>query len=212
MRNTAQPKQQLSQHLKLKVKQKKLLRKELRNRRQAVLPAVREQASRAITSHLINYLNCGSVCTEVRHCATYIASDGEIDPVLLAENMHSNGVLLYVPRIVCVENKTMEFAPWKPGSSSVAGQYGIPTVAGSAVDPAILDLILCPLVGWSGTGSRLGMGGGYYDRFFSQSNCSAQRIGLGFEIQRDDKIDRCSEPADVGLKAVITEKDVYQFP
>ncbi|MEM6485984.1 MAG: 5-formyltetrahydrofolate cyclo-ligase [Pseudomonadota bacterium] len=205
--------QQLAQQQRIaqKQKKKKLLRKGLRTKRKTVQPAIREQASRAIAGHLIDYLNHDLACTEIRHCATYIASDGEIDPALLGELMHSNAICLYIPRIICVENKTMEFARWNPGSSSVAGQYGIPTASGAAVDPATLDLILCPLVGWSGTGSRLGMGGGYYDRFLSQGNCNAHRIGLGFEIQREDEIDRCSGPADIRLNAVVTEQGTYSF-
>jgi len=72
-----------------------------------------------------------------------------------------------------------------------------------------LDLILTPLLGFDLAGHRVGYGGGYYDRFFAD-HLHTRRIGLAYEcLLVAGGIS--AEAHDVKLRAVITERRVYEF-
>ena len=52
--------------------------------------------------------------------------------------------------------------------------------------------------------SRLGMGGGYYDRYFSSAEQRPWIVGIAFDIQHSEK-PLPTEPWDITLDAVVTE-------
>ena len=58
-------------------------------------------------------------------------------------------------------------------------------------------------------GTRLGYGGGYYDRTLASLRKTPRLIGFAFAAQELDFIPR--EPHDVPLDAVVTEQGVLQF-
>ncbi|MCY4059899.1 MAG: hypothetical protein OXG44_18080, partial [Gammaproteobacteria bacterium] len=69
-------------------------------------------------------------------------------------------------------------------------------------------VVLTPLVAFDGRGRRLGMGGGYYDRFFSATPNTA-RVGIAHECQRAAALPTTS--SDVSLTAVVTENGWQDF-
>ena len=80
-------------------------------------------------------------------------------------------------------------------------------------EPAQLEfvtptVVLAPLVAFDGRGHRLGMGGGYYDRFFAATP-DAARIGIAHECQRAHTLPATS--SDVSLTAVVTENGWQSF-
>lgn len=101
-----------------------------------------------------------------------------------------------------------EMLALKPGTDTVwsIGSFGIsePGEAGSGeAKPNELDLIICPLAAFDESGNRIGMGGGYYDRFLAKAK-SADVIGVAFDCQRQERI--LAQTHDVPLTKVITEK------
>jgi 5-formyltetrahydrofolate cyclo-ligase len=77
-----------------------------------------------------------------------------------------------------------------------------------------LDMLIVPLVGFDGRGRRLGMGGGFYDAtlaFLRRRRIwkKPYLIGLAFECQRVTEIP--SEPWDIRLNAILTEKEFFRF-
>lgn len=77
-----------------------------------------------------------------------------------------------------------------------------------------LDFLVVPLVGFDDQGRRLGMGGGYYDAtlaFLRRRRIwhKPYLIGLAFECQRVAEIP--SEPWDIRLNAILTEKGLSRF-
>jgi 5-formyltetrahydrofolate cyclo-ligase len=72
-------------------------------------------------------------------------------------------------------------------------------------DFASLDLIIVPGLAFSSTGHRLGMGGGYYDRFLVE--VAAPKIGLVSEQLLLDSIPRTDH--DVRMDWVVTEAAIY---
>ncbi len=72
-----------------------------------------------------------------------------------------------------------------------------------------IDMCLMPLVGFNRQGDRLGMGGGYYDRYFALNKKQKNPTllaGIAFDFQEDDTIQ--AESWDVGLDIIFTNKEV----
>jgi len=144
----------------------------------------------------------------------YLAANGEVN----CDKFINQGWLrqrkIFVP---VLRNSRMFFGRLTTKSKLKNNIYGIPepeTTPGSLLRAAKLDCIIIPLVAFDLAGSRLGMGGGYYDRSLSFS--LAQKlwrhpllIGAAFEFQRVQRIQR--EPWDVPLHGVVTEKAIYRF-
>ena len=83
-------------------------------------------------------------------------------------------------------------------------QWGTP---GKEVDPAHLDLVIVPGVGFSRLGGRMGNGQGYYDRLLATVRPDCSLIGLCYECQLFD--DLVVSPHDVFMDKVVTESAVY---
>jgi 5-formyltetrahydrofolate cyclo-ligase len=73
--------------------------------------------------------------------------------------------------------------------------------------PADLDLIIVPLVAFDESCNRIGMGGGYYDRFL-KNYPKARKVGLAYELQKVSHVP--VEQHDVRLDQIVTEKSVYK--
>ena len=71
--------------------------------------------------------------------------------------------------------------------------------------------MLVPLVAFDSLGHRLGMGGGYYDRYLPRLSPECPLIGVAFACQHTDApLPR--EAWDVPLHAVVTENAVLEWP
>ncbi len=73
------------------------------------------------------------------------------------------------------------------------------------------DLVLAPLLGYDDTGTRLGRGGGWYDRAIraARDHKHCPMIGLAFAGQKLDRIPR--EDHDVPLDGLLTETGFRWF-
>lgn len=82
--------------------------------------------------------------------------------------------------------------------------------AGKEIEPAQLDLVIVPGVGFSRRGGRMGNGQGYYDRLLANVRPDCRLIGLCYECQLFD--DLVVSPHDVFMDKVVTENAVYGGP
>jgi len=82
--------------------------------------------------------------------------------------------------------------------------------AGLTLRASHMDVLLLPLLGFDSQGTRLGQGGGYYDRALSHCRFRPYRIGLGYAAQQVQTLPH--EPWDQRLDAVITERGLQRFP
>ena len=126
----------------------------------------------------------------------------ELDLSAFAEQAARDGKTLVYP--YCTDRSHM--IALKPGDAWETDSFGIPVPvreASAEIDPAEIDLVLCPCSAFDGEGRRLGMGAGYYDRFLPQCR-NAVKILIAFEAQRLDRV--CTDAFDVPMDAVITDE------
>jgi 5-formyltetrahydrofolate cyclo-ligase len=148
-----------------------------------------------------------------RHIASFLAADGEMDPLPLMQQLWSLGKKIYLPVLVPFKQNRLWFARFEPGDALVYNRYGIPEpVRRQLIRPAALELVLTPLVAFDARGHRLGMGGGFYDRSFAflqrRSHWKQPRLlGIAYEFQQQPSIS--ANAWDIPLDAVVTEKTVY---
>jgi 5-formyltetrahydrofolate cyclo-ligase len=67
--------------------------------------------------------------------------------------------------------------------------------------------MVVPLVAFDGSGQRLGMGGGYYDRYLLRLPEQTPTIGIAFDQQLEKSLP--IEPHDVALSAIITPSVIF---
>ncbi len=72
-----------------------------------------------------------------------------------------------------------------------------------------LDVIFIPLLCFDMKGNRVGYGGGYYDRFLSNTKASCIKIGLSFF--EPVKLIAATNKFDVPLDICVTPEKVYDF-
>ena len=110
----------------------------------------------------------------------------------------------------CLDGGAMEARRPLAPDAWIPGPFGIeePDPARSErVDPAEIDLVICPCSVFDESGSRLGMGAGYYDRFLPACE-NAFVAAAAFELQKAAAIP--AEPWDRPMDAVVTEDAAYR--
>lgn len=89
-------------------------------------------------------------------------------------------------------------------------EYNIPEpVDGIEVPTNKIEVVFVPLLAFDKTGNRVGYGKGFYDKFLSECNPDAIKIGLSF-FESEMKISDVFE-GDVKLDYCVTPKTVFEF-
>ena len=183
------------------------LRQRLRDARTATAPSARIAAAAELATRLLAF----DAVRRARSIAGYWAVGGEMPLHSLVTRLDA-GTRYCLP--VLQPDRTLRFAPWRVGDAVEANRYGIPepTEAVVALAPSEIDVVLLPLVGFTRTGHRLGMGGGWYDRSFAFRHLQPAPpllVGVGFAAQQVDDCD--VQPWDVPLDALATERELLVF-
>lgn len=184
------------------------LRHRIRERRRTLSGAQRQTAQQQAGRRLRRL----SPLWRARSVAIYLAVDGEADPGTIAAGALTRGQRVYAP---VLHGETLRFARLTDDTPLRRNRYGIlePAIA-DCIDPRQLDVVLTPLVAFDDSGTRIGMGGGYYDRCFSFLKqrmrwIRPKLIGLAYEFQRLRTVSRSDW--DVPLWAAVTEQSIYRF-
>lgn len=177
--------------------EKQSLRRFYRAARRALSPIDQREHALAIAAEVMGRLDDDATV------AGYLARDGEVDLVNVVERCWRRCIVVAVP---VLNDREMRFAAYRCGAPLERNRFGIAEPAQPEfVTPTV---VLAPLVAFDGSGRRLGMGGGYYDRFFA-ARPNAARIGIAHECQR--ALELPATPSDVSLTAVVTENGWQSF-
>lgn len=75
--------------------------------------------------------------------------------------------------------KTMTPIHYQSDLEIKKNEYGIPEpVNGVEIEINEIDVVIVPMLGFNANGHRLGYGGGFYDRFLSQTKAACIKIGV----------------------------------
>jgi 5-formyltetrahydrofolate cyclo-ligase len=110
-------------------------------------------------------------------------------------------------------NHGMSFKNYQIGDEVITNKYGILEPSESNdVNPNEIDLCLMPLVGFNRLGHRLGMGAGYYDRYFALNKSHKKPTilaGVAYDFQENDTIQ--NDDWDIPLNYIFTNKEVIKI-
>ena len=89
----------------------------------------------------------------------------EVDPTAIIERAWCANKRVFAP--VTDTHGTMNFRELTPDTEITRTSFGLwEPVLGSLVTPRSLDVVVTPLVAFDDDNTRIGMGGGYFDRCF----------------------------------------------
>ena len=110
--------------------------------------------------------------------------------------------------VVVGEGQPLDMRLWEQGTPLYPSGFG--TLAPSEIAPRVEpDVVVMPLLGFDKRGTRLGYGGGYYDRTLARMKKKPKLIGYAFAAQELPEIPR--QPHDLPLDAVATERGIRWF-
>lgn len=160
----------------------------------------------AANSVATNFLQ-SDLFTPTQTIAGYWAIRDELDCRPILDALVAQAIKRILP-VVTGPDLPLDLRVWESGA--VLEKAGFGTFGPPADAPrAIPDVLLMPLVGFDKTGTRLGYGGGYYDRTLASLPKRPRLIGLAYAVQELDEIPRLDH--DVPLDAVITETGLRMF-
>ena len=181
------------------------IRQACRARRRALPPDEQESHAQAAA----RILTTSGLLHGRRRVSAYFAADGELDPGPLVARLHRAGIKVYYPAIE--RQRRMTFWKLNPGDTLSLNRVGIWEPLNKRGRPApswSLSMVLLPLVAFDSRGTRLGMGGGYYDTYLAKLRRPRPLlVGYAHACQEVAEIDR--EPWDVPLDAVVTEASLH---
>lgn len=188
-----------------------LLRQKIRQRRQALSPAEQQTASQ----QLIQTFSTLPEIASAQWIALYLANDGELNTQPLIEWLWQQGKQVYLPVLHPFAKGHLLFLQYHTQTPMIENRYGIdePKLDQRLICPVReLNIIGTPLVAFDGSGQRLGMGGGYYDRTLApwfQTQQGPLPIGLAHDCQYVEALP--TEHWDIPLRKIVTPSKLWQW-
>lgn len=185
------------------------LRRRMRQARAQLGNAARSRAARDVAGQL-----AATMLLKPRlRIAAYASISAELGTTPLLRLLVRRGAIIFLPRVDSARAARMSFAP--VGSRWRLNRFAIAEPANTRRQSAcFMNIVLLPVVAFDKFGTRLGMGGGFYDRALAfklrrHSWYGPKLIGLAYEFQRADHIPR--RPHDVQLDAIVTPRGIHWF-
>lgn len=166
--------------------EKTKIRKEIKRRRSELSSKILSEINEALPEFIgaIDDEELRSVLKKAKRIALYRSINGEVPADGLAGYFMDKGIKCCFPRI---GNGRMVFCDCDSLNDNEfeVSSYGIkePLSSKPIVDPKDIDVVVLPAVAYNEEGTRLGMGGGYYDRFIGPLDKKPYLLGICYEFQ-----------------------------
>ena len=186
------------------------LRKSLRLKRRKVDCFTQKQSSRKV----LQRLNQSAIFKQHQRIGIYLDAFGEIQTHHIIMWLFKVGKKVYLPKI-CNMNQHLHWVHIskqqylsKRFNKHRFGMYE--PMQSRAHSVQHLDLLLLPLLICDERGTRIGMGGGFYDRTLSRAPIRPYRVGLAHEFQCiNTPLKR--EKWDQSLDTLVTPEKIRKF-
>jgi 5-formyltetrahydrofolate cyclo-ligase len=181
------------------------LRKTIRQTLRQIDPSTISQWSDQITARILDLPEY----QQARAIMVYFSFRTEYQTDTLIREAIKSGKTVCGPKI--------DWQSWRMYSAVMAGaddfeigRGGVKQPAGnSAFDVDKLDMILVPGLVFDLRGWRLGRGGGFYDRFFSQADLRAGKVAAAFDLQIASRLH--VDPHDQPVDLIVTPTRLMRF-
>ena len=173
---------------------KDTIRQQLRRQRNALSSQQVQQHSHRI----VTTLRDSQLWQQARHVGLYLPINNEVD----LTDLLNDDKCCYLPS---VHDTMMQFHRHRNEMILNTTAYGLsqPAFVANHKRPQ-LDVCFLPLVGFDARGHRLGMGGGFYDRYF-KDNQDTILVGVAHALQQCESLP--IDPWDVKLHSILTEQN-----
>jgi len=178
---------------------KRRLRREMVSWRKSIPARIREEWSHAIVKKALT----SAAYAKANTIFAYASMPGEVEFDALLKAILAAQKNLVIPDLTAADGE-MRAVRLHHFGDLVIGRFDIrslPPEKLEVVPPENIDLVFVPGAAFSPDGSRLGLGGGYYDRFLAKT--SALCVACTFDGQVVDAVPM--EPFDQYVDFILTE-------
>lgn len=181
---------------------KRELRLALRRQRKSIPPTKQRRAAQRLARLVFR---CARV-RRARRVAVYLSMGSELATAPLINALQARRIAVFAPALL---RGQMRFRALGNARLQTHPLGMLQPPCGTALRASAMDVLMLPLLAFDARGTRLGQGGGYYDRALSKASFRPYRLGLAYAAQQVPVLPR--EPWDVPLHAVLTERGLCRF-
>lgn len=185
---------------------KAALRRAARQRRSAIPKCQRQRAAARAARALLSALPRSA------RVAVYLSMASELPTEPLIDALRRAGHWIYVP--LTLRDSSLRFVPLH-GTTPLRRRGRLrllePCVTRPRLGARALDVIVLPLLAFDTSGTRLGNGGGYYDRTLAGPRIGRKPLRIGHAYAAQEMTGLPRERWDVTLDAVVTERGLRRL-
>jgi len=182
------------------------LRRELLNRLHSISAEQRSEKSRKACRNLISSEQFQNASTVMM----FVSLPHEVDTSEAILHAWQLGKAVAVPKVSWQQRHmiAVQINSLETGFSTSSSGLRNPT-AGVPLPFSDIDLVVTPALAFDKQGNRLGRGGCFYDRFFSNPELKATRCGFSFAEQLIDSIPIADH--DEAVDMLVTDEQITYF-
>ena len=182
------------------------LRRKLQNCLLAIPSEQRRKKSRKACQSLVSTPQFQSASTVMM----YLSLPHEVDTSEAILHAWQLDKVVVVPKISWQQRHMIPVQIHSLETGLTTGASGLRNpIAGVPMPFEQIDLVVTPALGFDRKGNRLGRGGSYYDRFFTNEELKASRCGFAFAEQLVDSIPVTER--DVPVDLLVTDEEIIYF-
>lgn len=197
---------------------KHTLRRRIRADRRAVSPDERRRRDDAIAGHLVTLLTGERPTDAFPSVAAYAGLPGEPGGPALPEALRAAGVTVWLP-VIAAADRPLTWLPYRGPGTTRPGPYGIPEPTETPGHPSPISTValaahvttlVLPALAVGHDGTRLGQGGGYYDRTVGVLTGRAEPGRLVAVVDHAEfGVDVPRAPHDEAVQVVVTDTGTF---
>ncbi|BCU65450.1 5-formyltetrahydrofolate cyclo-ligase [Acinetobacter bouvetii DSM 14964 = CIP 107468] len=187
------------------------LRKDLRQQRRAVSKFQQRQSEQAVLNRIIRLPEF----QQAKKIGIYLHAFGEIHTRKIMQYCFAQGKAVYLP-MICNMNQRLSWVHISQHQyfSQRFSHHPLgmkEPMSSRGLHVSKLDLLIMPLLACDAHGTRIGMGGGYYDKTLASAPQHPFRLSLAHHFQLiSETLPR--ESWDQPLDALLTPQALLRFP